>query len=68
MIKPRWLTYAYEDGFDAVRGVDFEVYEGEFLAILGHNGSGKSTLAKLNERAVFAHGWRNLRGGHRREK
>ena len=47
MIKATGLTYAYEDGFDAVRGVDFEVYEGEFLAILGHNGSGKSTLAKL---------------------
>ena len=47
VIKATGLTYAYEDGFDAVRGVDFEVYEGEFLAILGHNGSGKSTLAKL---------------------
>ena len=40
VIKATGLTYAYEDGFDAVRGVDFEVYEGEFLAILGHNGSG----------------------------
>ena len=47
VIKATGLTYAYEDGLDAVRGVDFEVYEGEFLAILGHNGSGKSTLAKL---------------------
>ena len=47
VIKATGLTYAYEDGFDAVRGVDFEVYEGEFLAILGRNGSGKSTLAKL---------------------
>ena len=47
VIKATGLTYAYEDGFDAVRGVDFEVYEGEFLAIWGHNGSGKSTLAKL---------------------
>ena len=47
VIKATGLTYAYEDGFDAVRGVDFEAYEGEFLAILGHNGSGKSTLAKL---------------------
>ena len=42
VIKATGLTYAYEDGFDAVRGVDFEVYEGEFLAILGHNGSGKA--------------------------
>lgn len=30
----------------AVRDVDLDVREGDFIAILGHNGSGKSTLAK----------------------
>ena len=30
-----------------VRGVSLEVYQGEFVVLLGHNGSGKSTFAKL---------------------
>ena len=31
----------------ALKDVNFEIYEGEWLAIVGHNGSGKSTMAKL---------------------
>ena len=31
----------------ALNNVSFEVFEGEWLAIVGHNGSGKSTLAKI---------------------
>ena len=30
----------------AVDGVDIDIKEGQFIAILGHNGSGKSTFAK----------------------
>ncbi len=42
------FTYGREssEAWAALEDVSLEVYEQEFLAVLGHNGSGKSTLAK----------------------
>ncbi len=45
-----YITKDEEAGKDivvhAIKGVDLDVEQGQFIAILGHNGSGKSTLAK----------------------
>jgi oligopeptide/dipeptide ABC transporter ATP-binding protein len=46
----------------AVRGVDFEIGEGETLAVVGESGSGKSTLARAVGRLVPAKGSATLSG------
>ncbi len=35
-----------EHPIHALKGIDLEIYPGDYLVIVGHNGSGKSTLAK----------------------
>ena len=45
-IKVEELIHKYPDGTQALNGVNIDVREGEFLAILGANGSGKTTLLK----------------------
>jgi putative ABC transport system ATP-binding protein len=46
----RGITKVYEMGevtVHALRGVDFDLYEGEFVVLLGPSGSGKSTLLNI---------------------
>lgn len=47
VLQVKDLEYVYEDGTQALWGVNFEVHRGEVLALLGINGSGKTTVAKI---------------------
>ncbi|HEV7165426.1 MAG: ABC transporter ATP-binding protein [Gammaproteobacteria bacterium] len=58
------LTKTYKNGVQALKGIDFEVEEGEFCALLGPNGAGKTTTIGIitslvtktgGEVAVFGH-------------
>jgi energy-coupling factor transport system ATP-binding protein len=47
LVEAQGMRYAYDAEFEALKGVDLHIRQGEMLAIIGRNGAGKSTLAKL---------------------
>lgn len=44
IVKVSGLRKKYDSGFEALKGVDLEIEEGEIIALLGPNGAGKTTL------------------------
>lgn len=50
ILSVRNLTKTYENGVQALKGISFDVYPGEFLVIIGLSGSGKSTLLRCLNR------------------
>ncbi len=48
IISVRGLVKTYGN-FEAVKGIDFDVYEGEIFGLLGPNGAGKSTTLEIIE-------------------
>lgn len=50
--------------FEAVKGIDFSVAEGEIFGLLGPNGAGKSTLIRMMTTLIPLSGGRAVVAGH----
>ncbi|MGB0466876.1 MAG: cell division ATP-binding protein FtsE [Pontibacterium sp.] len=47
MIRFDKVSQRFDNGYEALRGVDFTLQQGEMAFLTGHSGAGKSTLLKL---------------------
>ena len=46
-VEVKNLVYSYTENVLVLKGISFDIEEGEYVSIVGHNGCGKSTLCKL---------------------
>lgn len=56
MIKFVNISKTYPNGVQALKNVNLEIYEGEFVAIIGLSGAGKSTLLRIINKLVESTG------------
>jgi ABC-2 type transport system ATP-binding protein len=63
-ISVRDLTKTYASGFQALRGINLDIFPGEIFALLGPNGAGKTTLISIICGIVTASAGRVLADGH----
>ncbi len=47
LLEAEGLSFAYDNGHQALKNVSLKVYRGELMAIAGTNGAGKSTFSKV---------------------
>lgn len=52
MIEFKDVTKQYEDGFEALKGINFHVKEGELFSLIGPSGCGKTTSMKMINRLI----------------
>src|SRR4051812_12777445 len=62
-IRVENIVKKYGD-FEAVKGVNFEVAEGEIFGLLGPNGAGKSTLIRMMTTLIPVTSGKALVGGY----
>ena len=53
IFEVRDLSYHYAGNIPALNRINFTIYSGQMVALVGANGSGKSTLLKLMDGLVF---------------
>ena len=64
IVSIRNLTKSYASGFQALKGVNLDIEEGEILALLGPNGAGKTTMISIICGIVTPSGGTVTVGGH----
>lgn len=47
VISVKDIHFSYNTERKIIKGISFDVYDNEYICILGHNGSGKSTMSKI---------------------